>query len=344
MKNRPTSYDVAKLANVSRTTVSLVLNNVKSIQINESTRQRVVEAAIQLNYIPDITGRRLASGKSFNLGLVVRLNPEEMYSDALLLKVLLGVEQAAEQADYHVLFKPLSTIDFNGYSQLILGRHVDGIVLAFPREDDREIIRIQAQGFPVILIGQLPGFDIPYVAVDDLGGAKEATKHLIEQGHTHIGMITNASLKYISTQQRIEGYRQALIEAGITPKENLISYGSFNPSSGFYAMQQLLNLRNRLTAVFIANDSVAIGAIRAIKQQGLSIPDDIALVGFNDIPMAEYIDPPLSTIRLPATELGEAAARNLCKLVAGESLEQSGIQLSTNLVVRSSSVKALSLS
>jgi LacI family transcriptional regulator len=340
MKKRPTSYDVARLANVSRTTVSLVLNNVTDIQINDATRQRVIEAAIQLNYIPDITGRRLASGKSYNLGLVMRLDQEQAYADAFLLKVLLGIEQTAEQADFHVLFKPLSTTDVNGYSQLILGKHVDGIIQAFPRQDDLEIIRVHAQGFPVILIGQLPGSDLPFVAVDDKKGAMTATQHLIEQGNSRIGMITNASLEYTSAQHRLEGYRKALLEAGIKADDTLLAIGGFTPASGFSSMQQLLNLHPRPTAVFVANDAVAVGATQAVKQFGLSIPEDLAIVGFNDIPMAEYVDPPLTTIRLPAIELGQVAARRLSKLVQGESLDQLGYLLETELIVRSSSIRS----
>lgn len=340
MKQRPTSYDVARVANVSRATVSLVLNNVPDTHINEATRQRVIEAARQLNYIPDIAGRRLASGKSFSLGLVLLQNPDQVYADAFLIKVLLGIEQAAVKADFHVLFNPLNIDDTTGYTRLILGNHVDGIILSGPRQDDLEIVRIHEQGFPIMLIGQLPGTDIPFVDVDGVDGAKNATQHLIEQGHSRIGMITNAPLEYISAQQRLDGYRRALIQAGIRPEDSLVSTGNYTPASGYDAMIHLLTLSPRPTAVFIASDVVALGAIQAAKQAGLSIPEDLAVVGFDDVPLAEFYDPPLTTIHLPAFELGQAAAERLVKLVAGRPLDQPGYFLDTELIVRSSSIRS----
>jgi DNA-binding LacI/PurR family transcriptional regulator len=339
MKRRPTSYDVAHLAKVSRTTVSLVLNNVPDVHINETTRKRVIEAAIELNYIPDITGRRLASGKSFNLGLVIRINPDQVYADAFMLNVLLGIEQAARQADFHILFKPLNIDDQSGYSQLILGKHVDGIILAVPRNDDIEILDIYHKGFPVVIIGQLPGTSIPFVTADEVEGAKLATQHLIEQGFSHIGMITNAPMEYTSAQLRFEGYRKALLQAGIKPKKALLGIGNYTPSSGYQAMQGLLTRTRKLSAVFVASDSVAFGAIQAIKEAGFSIPDDFAVVGFNDVPLAEYFDPPLTTVRLPAYELGRTASEWLSRLIAGETLDKSGLILETELIIRSSSIK-----
>lgn len=339
MKRRPTSYDVAQLANVSRTTVSLVLNNVPDVHINETTRKRVIEAAIQLDYIPDITGKRLASGKSFNLGLVLRINPDQVYADAFMLNVLLGIEHAARQADFHILFKPLNVDDQSGYSQLILGRHVDGIILAVPRNDDMEILDIYQKGFPVIAIGQLPGTDIPFVAVDEMEGAKNATEHLIKQGYSDIGMITNAPLEYTSAQLRLEGYRKALMEAGIPFDKSLLGIGSYTPRSGYHAMSQLLSSSRKPSAVFAASDSVAFGAVQAIKNAGISIPDDFAVVGFNDVPLAEYFDPPLTTVRIPAYELGRTASEWLSKLIAGETLDESGLILETELIIRSSSIK-----
>ena len=339
MKRRPTSYDVAQLANVSRTTVSLVLNNVPDTHINDSTRKRVIEAAIQLNYIPDITGRRLASGKSFNLGLVLRIDPDQVYADAFMLNVLLGIEHAARQDDFHILFKPLNIDNPSGYSQLILGRHVDGIILAVPRKDDMEILDIYQKGFPVIILGQLPGTNIPYVTADEVEGAKIATLHLIEQGYSHIGMITNAPLEYTSAQLRLEGYRKALREAGIKPSKTLLGIGNYTPCSGYQAMQELLNRTRKISAVFAGSDAVAFGAIQAIKEAGFSIPEDFAIVGFNDVPLAEYYDPPLTTVHLPAFKLGQTASAQLSKLVAGENLDQPGLTIETELVVRSSSIR-----
>jgi DNA-binding LacI/PurR family transcriptional regulator len=318
----------------------LVLNNVPGVRINEVTRQRVITAAKQLNYHPNISGRKLASGKSYTLGLILRQNPDQVFADMFLLKVLLGIEQAAEVANFRVLLKPLAPDNLSGYTELIEGNHVDGIILSGPRWDDDEIFRIQQQGFPILLMGQLPGSDIPFVDVDAIEGARTATQHLLDLGHTRIGIITNAPLEYTSAQQRLAGYRNALGEGGIAQDDTLRATGNYTPASGYTAMTQLLACSPRPTAVFIASDVVAIGAVRAAKLAGLSIPDDLAIVGFDDIPLAEYTDPPLTTIRLPAYGLGWSAAERLIRLVAGKSLDQPGYLLETELIVRSSSIKS----
>jgi DNA-binding LacI/PurR family transcriptional regulator len=339
MRERPTSYDVARIAGVSRTTVSLVLNDVKGVRINEATRKRVIAAAEQLNYHPNVSGRKLASGKSYTLGLVLRQNPEQVFADMFLLKVLLGVEQAAEVANFRVLLKPLAPDNPNGYTKLIQENHVDGIILSGPFQDDHEIIRVHQQGFPIILMGQLPGSNLPFVDVDAIEGAKTATQHLISLGHTRIAIITNAPLEYTSARQRLEGYKKAHSKAGIELDSELIAIGDYTPASGYEAMTHLLSLSPRPTAVFIASDVVAMGAIQAAKFAGLSIPKDLAVVGFDDIPLAEFVDPPLTTIRLPAFKLGYAASERLSRLVEGETLSQSGFLLDTELIVRSSSIK-----
>jgi LacI family transcriptional regulator len=339
MPRRNTSRDVAKIAGVSRTTVSLVLNNVAGVRISEATRERVHRAAQQLNYHPDITGRKLVSGKSFTIGLVILQNPEQVFADAFLLKVILGVEQAAEQAGFRVLLKPLAPDDPSGYAQLIQENHVDGIILSGPRKDDLEIIHLHQQGFPIMLMGQLPDCNIPFVDVDAVNGAKIATRHLIGLGHARIAMITNAPLEYTSAQQRLEGYRQALTEAGIGADDSLIFGGNYTPASGYETMNRLLTCSSRPTAVFVASDVVAMGAIQAAKRAGFSIPEDIAIVGFDDVPLAEYYDPPLTTVRLPAYGLGWAAGERLSRLVDGDSLDVTGVLLETELIVRGSSVK-----
>ena len=292
---RTTSFDVAEMAGVSRTTVSFVLNNVHGVSISEATRQRVLDAAKKLNYYPDAAGRKLANGKSSTLGLVLRQSQEQVFADALLPQVLLGVEQAATTQGFQVLLKPLEPDDSTGYMRLINENQVDGIILSGPRQDDSEIIRLHRDGFPIMLMGQLPDGSLPYVDIDAVDGAARAVKHLIELGHRRIAMITNASLEYTSAQQRRSGYLNALQETGIDQDASLLREGDYTPASGFEAMNELLNITPRPTAVFVASDVVALGAMQAIKRAGLRIPEDMAVVGFDDIPLSEYYDPPLTT-------------------------------------------------
>ncbi len=335
---RVTSFDVAKEAGVSRSTVSFVLNNVTSVSINEATRQRVLEAARRLNYHPDASGRKLVSGKSSTIGLVLQQSPEQVFADAFLLRVMFGIEQSVSQYGYHVLLKPYDPKNLSGYAQLASEHLVDGIILSGPRQDDQEIARFVENGFPIVLMGQLSGSPLPFVDVNAVEGAATATRHLIQLGHRRIGLITNASLQYTSAQHRRQGYEDALVGAGIPIEGELILEGGYTPESGYEAMQKMLGLPQPPTAVFVASDVVALGAMKAIHHAGKHIPEDIAVVGFDDVPLAAYVDPPLTTIRLPAFELGWNAGEQLTRLLLGKELEQQGLLLDIELVVRESTM------
>lgn len=335
---RSTSMDVAKKAGVSRTTVSFVLNNVPGMSISESTRKKVLDAAQFLNYYPNVAGRKLVSGKSNTIGLILCQSPEQVFADAFLPQVIFGVEQAAMEQSFHVMLKQVEPNDTNGYIRLINENHVDGIILSGPRQDDTEIIRLHSEGVPVMLMGQLPDTRIPFVDIDAASGAETAVRHLIELGHKKIAIITNAPLTYTSAQQRQNGYLQALQKAGLQISNDLIKEGNYTPASGFEQMNELLNQSIRPTAVFIASDVVAMGAILAIKRAGLRIPEDIAIAGFDDIPLAAYFDPPLTTIQVPAYGLGWAVSERLIRLIRNEGLDQNGVFLKSELIVRESSM------
>lgn len=334
---RANSLDVAQLAGVSRTTVSFVLNNVPGVAISEATRKRVLEAARSLNYHPNAAGRKLVSGKSRTLGLVLCQSPEQVFADSLLPQVLLGVGQAAMQVGYQVLLRPTETSDPFNYIKTIRENFVDGIVLSGPRQDDPEIIRLYEEGFPVMLMGQLPGSEVPFVDVDASAGAEAATNHLLERGRRRIAIITNAPLTYTSARQRRDGYLHALTSAGIEYDDTLLQEGNFTPESGYQAMMALLSNGSHPDAVFVASDVVAKGAMLAIKRSGLRIPEDLAIVGFDDIPLAEYFDPPLTTFHLPAYGLGWAAGDRLIRLVQNEGLDDKGVLMQSDLIVRESS-------
>ncbi|HLO31938.1 MAG TPA: LacI family DNA-binding transcriptional regulator [Anaerolineales bacterium] len=334
---RTTSRDVANLAHVSRTTVSFILNNVPGVSISAATRKRVLAAAKKLSYSPNIAGKKLVSGKSYTIGLVLCQSPEQIFTDAFLPQVILGVEHAAVQQGFHVLLKPVNPTDTGGYARLITENHVDGILLSGPRQDDIALMKLHRQHVPILLMGQLPDTDIPFVDVNATAGAELAVTHLIERGHRRIGIITNAPLDYTSAQQRRDGYLQALKKSKLPIKKALIKEGNYTPASGFEAMKALLQLTPRLTAVFVASDVVALGAMLAIKEAGLRIPKDMAVIGFDDIPLAEYYDPPLTTIRLPAFGLGWAGGERLIRLIQGEGFDREDVYLNSELIVRKSS-------
>jgi len=338
MPKRVTSRDIANLAGVSRTTVSFVLNDVPGMRIPEETRQRVLEAARQLNYHADEVARSMASGRRNVLGFVVRQSADQAFADLFLPRVLNGVTKAASDQGFRTIFEPVSPDNAgNSYSQLIRKRQVDGIILSGPRSDDQELLKIHAEGAPIVLMGQLPDAGIPFIDVDNVGGAALATQHLIRLGHQRIGLITNAPLAYTASADRLTGYRQALEAAGIAFDEALVRYGDRTPHSGDDAMRDLLERRDRPTAVFIASDTVALGALQAVRRNGISVPQDLAVVGFDDIPLAEYVVPPLTTVRLPAYGLGWGAADMLIRMLEGsEPIQHQSVLLETELVIRES--------
>jgi LacI family transcriptional regulator len=334
---RPTSHDVAKKAGVSRTTVSFVLNNVPGMSISDATRRKVQAAAEELQYHPNVAGRKLVSGRSNTLGLILRQSSQQIYADAFLSQVIFGVEQAAIEQGFHVILKQVEPEDTQGYSRLINENHVDGIILSGPREDDTEIIRLHSEGVPVMLMGQLPNTDLPFVDINSTEGAENAVSHLIGLGHKQVAIITNAPLNYPSARQRRDGYLQAMKKAGLKVNPDYIHEGNYTPASGFDAMSELVHTSPRPTAAFVASDVVAMGAILAIKTAGCSIPGDVAIVGFDDIPLAAFFDPPLTTVRVPAFGLGWAVSERLIRLIQNEGLDQNGVFLKSELIVRQSS-------
>lgn len=342
---RVTTKEVAEQAKVSRTTVSFVLNNVAGIRISEETRQRVLEAARRLNYHPDATARRMVTGRTQILGFVLRQSPDQVFADRFLPQVLTGLSRAASAQGYHLMLEPIPLdAAADVYTKLIRERHVDGIILSGPRFDDQDLLRIHSEGAPIVLMGRLPNTDIPFVDVDNVGGAFTATKHLIDLGHRRIGLITNADPEYTASADRLSGYRQALESAGIPFDLALVRYGDFTPQGGDAAMSDLLHVTPRLTAVFIASDTVALGALRAIRRADLHVPDDLAIVGFDDVPLIDLIDPPLTTVRLPAYGLGWGAADMLIRLIGKENIAQPFVTLETELIIRKSSGVKLNLS
>jgi len=334
MRKRPTSADVARLAGVSRTTVSFVLNDAPTAQISQATRDRVLAAADELEYVPHAPARTLAGGAALVLGLVLRQRPEQVAVDALLPETLRGLTDAAREAGYRVLVEPLPP-GYVKYTTLLREHQADGLILSGPRADDRALLELQAEGFPLVLQGSLPDTPIPSVDVDNVSGARLAVKHLLDQGHRRIALITNAALAYTASQERLAGYRAALEAVGISYDEQLVAHADFDAASGHSAMTRLLRRGCEFTAVFAASDVVALGVIGAARAHRLAVPRDLAIVGFDDIPLAAHFDPPLTTVHLPAYELGFGAGRALIDRIAGRPVPLRSV-LETHLVVRGS--------
>jgi len=336
-RQRVHSRDVAELAGVSRTTVSFVLNNVPGMRISADTRQRVLEAAKRLDYHPDASARHLVTGKTNILGYVERQSPEHALSDAFLPQVLRGVHDSAAAYNFEVLFAPIPLELSNGrFSRLLQGHHVDGIILSGPRSDDEEVSQLIEANAPIVLQGYWPNMQVASVDVDNVKSAKMATSHLVRMGHTRIGMIVHSPEAFTAGEERLQGYQEILEENGFSVDPDLIAFASFTPSSGEHAMRKILKAVPRPTAVFISSDTVAIGAMQVVHDLGYRIPQDLAIVGFDDIPMSVYMKPPLTTIHLPAYGIGWAAADLLIHLIDKDDALETSILLDTELVVRES--------
>jgi DNA-binding LacI/PurR family transcriptional regulator len=198
------------------------------------------------------------------------------------------------------------------------------------------LLDLDAEGVPLVIQGTPDVGDLPSVDVDNIASARMATEYLIQLGHRRIGMITNGPLTYTSSRDRLTGYVQALEAAGLPIDEGLIQSGEFSDDSGVQAMKRLLELPHRPTAAFVASDVVALGAIRTIREHGLCIPDDMSIVGFDDIPLAQYLEPGLTTVRLPRVELGLQAGKMLMDLVEGKPVPERHLRLNTSLIIRGS--------
>jgi DNA-binding LacI/PurR family transcriptional regulator len=311
---RVTSQDVANLAGVSRTTVSFVLNDVKGLNITAETRQKVRDAAENLGYFPDASAQALASRRTKAIGLVMSRSPHHIASDMFLPQIIGGLVDVVKERKLHLLIESVEVEhQDHAYLELARAKHIDGMVLLTPRIDDAGLKKLEEVDIPTVLMGELKDSNLYSVDVDNRQAARRGVQYLLELGHTHIACITNA-----------------------LPSYALLRYGDFDPQSGYIQMKSLLASGITFSAVFVASDAVAIGAKSALREKGLRIPDDISLVGFDDIPWAQYSDPPLTTIRLPAQELARTACLMLMNLLQGKEPPAKRQILDTELVVRKS--------
>jgi DNA-binding LacI/PurR family transcriptional regulator len=337
---RTTSLAVAKRAGVSRSTVSLVLNGVPGVSFNPETRSKVLRAAEELGYVPNAAAQSLVSGQSRTIGLVVS-QAEHLQVDAFIAQVLFGLSRASQQEGYRVLLETVEDVSRpDAYAHLVRGQHIDGLIVLNTRSDDAQLPELIQRNFPMVLLGfpHRLGLDAHthILETDGRSAARSATAHLIRLGHRSIAHITFSQQQYYATQDRYEGYRSALAEAGLRFDSRLVRYGNYSAESGHAAMRDLLNQKRLPSALFAGNDTIAIGAMAAIHQHGLRIPEDIAVVGYDDIPTAPYTIPPLTTIRTSAVQHGQLAVQRLSQLIRGEQPSDHRVFLETPLIVRES--------
>ena len=335
-QKRVSAADVAAEAGVSRTTVSFVLNNTPGKNITEATRQRVLSAAEQLGYIPDQEARRIALARHHAIGLFI-CHSQYVYSDAFISRVVEGMSQAVNRHRVRLVIHPVTLYE-ESYLELAKKDEVDGIVLINAHDDDPALADVVEAGFPAVAMDHLPDLPLDQVYVDNRGAAKEMVEYLIELGHRSIGAITHASTVFAASRMRLNGYFDALADAGLTAREEWIAYGDFAEHSGYEGMSRILESHPRPTAVFAGNDVVAYGAMRAAADAGLHVPNDISVVGYDDDYLSRYLNPPLTTMALPASGMGSAAVSLLLRRIMDDEGEEepSKVVLPCQIAVRSS--------
>jgi LacI family transcriptional regulator len=331
MRKKLTIREVAAAAGVSYQTVSRVINSKPDVAAE--TRRRVQQVIEELGYQPSAVARGLASRQTHTLGLIT-----EDFSDYFFTQVIVGAEAEARRQGYYLILGSTARNpdDEPEYLRLLTEREVDGILFARPstERDSHHLRTLIRQGVPLVMTTYIvPGEQPMVVDIDNVDGGLQATHCLIAAGHRHIGMITGPA-GWKSVQGRATGYQHALESAGIACDPSCIAPGDWSYESGYAAMQQLLAQCPQLTALFSQNDRMAIGAMRALREAGRRIPDDMAIVGYDDIPAASYCYPPLTTVRQPMQEVGRLATRLLVEMIQKPDVEKRETLLKPHLVRR----------
>jgi LacI family transcriptional regulator len=325
-----TILDVAREAGVSYSTVSRVLSGYEFVK--DSTRQRVLEAVDRLGYVANQQARSLAGGKSRVIGLLV-----PSLNNGYIGEVARGIDEELAKSAYDLmLYTTHRTSTEAPYAFKLTRGLADGLLLVVPLLTSAYLETLREQNFPYVLVDQSDSTNHSSV-VDSMNqqGAYEATQYLLKLGHRRIGFICGL-MQLRSAVDRLEGHLAALRDAGIPAEPDLIQQGDFWREAGYEATERLLNLPQPPTAIFASNDLSAFGAMEAIRAHGLQIPQDISIVGFDDIPQASLVYPRLTTVRQPLDEMGRIAAQMLIEQIENPDRPIQHITLPTTLIIRES--------
>ena len=322
--------DVAKLANVSTATVSRVIQNPEAVK--EKTRIKVLQAIEELNYQPNILARYFRRTETKTILVVVPSIVNNVFP-----QMIAGIDLVAGQHGYKVLLGNTYQDPEKAYSYIeeLKQKQVDGMILLTTRLD-KDVITDIAERYPVVLTSDfIEGLNVPTVAIDNISSSREAVEHLLQLGHSRIGMITGP-LNSLLCRDRLKGYRQALLANEVAIEGVLIQEGDHTYESGYNQMNKFLALEETPTAIFAANDSMAMGAIKAVKDQNMKVPEDVAVVGFDNIQFSKIFEPALTTIAQPLLEMGKRSMELLLKQIKGEPLTKKQLVLDTKLIIRDS--------
>ncbi|HEY2948071.1 MAG TPA: LacI family DNA-binding transcriptional regulator [Micromonosporaceae bacterium] len=327
---RAVMHDVARLAGVSHQTVSRVING--HPHVREATRARVLQAMRQLDYRPNALARGLATRRSRTIGVLSF--DADLYGPS---STLLGIQRAAREEQYAISVVALSEQDTTGSVRravdMLAEQSVDGAIVIAPSNAAAHAVRDLPRGMPVVALEASFGKDMPVVVVDQFAGAELATRHLLELGHRTVWHVAGPA-DWPEAVLRIDGWRAALAAAGV-PAPPIVS-GDWSARSGYAAGRRLVATPD-LTAVFVANDQMALGVLHALHEAGIGVPERVSVVGFDDMPEAEFFLPALTTVRQDFDEVGRCGLRTMVEMIDGSETFAAETRVAPSLVLRASS-------
>ena len=335
MKKVITAQHVAKQAGVSPTTVSFVMNNVVSANISEATRKRVLKVAHDLGYVPHALAKSLAKGRSDNIGLFLVQPHPQVFADPYIPNIMSGIRQAIQADGFRILVEQLrSTADVGLMVTMLKSGEIAGAIVTQNIWNSAQLK--QLQNYPVVCLAPVENSQMSYTAIDHLQGIRELAQHVNNLDRSPVGVISYAPLTSIHVQRRLQIFRETLAEHGKNVDDRHIREGAYQPQSGYDAMESLRSEHPNIQAIYCMNDTMAVGALSYLNQQRIQVPDDIAVVGYDDIRVSAFLNPPLTTVRAPEVTLGESAGDLLIKLINNQTLDQPHKLLPTQLVIRQS--------
>ncbi|MEV7342930.1 LacI family DNA-binding transcriptional regulator [Streptomyces sp. NPDC093544] len=329
--HQPTLDQVAERAGVSRGTVSRVMNNAP--HVSEKARRAVQRAVAELGYVPSAAARSLATQRRGAVVLAISSDDPALFANQFFAEVITGVNSVIEETDLELLLVLAASERGRArLTRILQSRSADGVMLLALREND-PLTKISEEGGVPVVHGGRPLEKTPrwYVDADNRGGARQAVEYLISMGRQRIATITGEQDQYVGVARYL-GYREAVVLAGLSDKR--VAHGDFSEPSGAAAMIRLLDEHPDLDAVFVASDAMAAGALKVLRERGRAVPDEIAVVGFNDIVTAQHTQPALTTVHQPIEALGREMTRMLLRLINGE--QPTPLILPTELVIRHS--------